>query len=438
MYATQQMLFFCYVGIKALLFVPAPNIHFETRCNAAQFVDLENLIGSLHTYAPDYGHLNVRDTGLTTGQRMLLGKYQNIRIISAKHIQVETMWKVNVTDEFLVINSTLCSRYNQGRHPHIDSIRKRLSLAIVLPFIQDQVNKLIHRLKLDDIYPPCRNQTDSIDLIFYHNKESHSTLDQQIQQFNYKHRCYTNIRYIAASLSAQEDQYPLGSAIMWKKLFIQEQGSNLSLRSYGYTYFFLMEPDVRPIRSYWLDAIVDQITNGHSIQSYRPSKWWMIGSIYRGFEPIEIHFLHINGNALYHLSSSLITFIEQVSVEYPFRSNQSFGYDLDLFSYLLKNMDKGKHLWHKFHFSELIQNCWRTGCNDTGAEFTLNNPNTYLIHGSKFIKNVSQSVAKKAPESTSSNIYPFVLVPAWISLSCYIWKKSKYHRRRFRLGWIFK
>jgi len=37
--------------------------------------------------------------------------------------------------------------------------------------------------------------------------------------------------------------------------------------------FFLIEPDTRPIRSYWLDAIVGQITNGHNRESYISTKW---------------------------------------------------------------------------------------------------------------------------------------------------------------------
>jgi hypothetical protein len=70
MHAAHQMLFFCRVDINAILFISAPSSQFETHCDSAQFADLENVIGSLHTYVPDYGHLNVRDTGLTTGQRI--------------------------------------------------------------------------------------------------------------------------------------------------------------------------------------------------------------------------------------------------------------------------------------------------------------------------------------------------------------------------------
>ncbi|CAF4129880.1 unnamed protein product [Rotaria sordida] len=106
----------------------------------------------------------------------------------------------------------------------------------------------------------------------------------------------------------------------------------------------------------------------------------MIGSLYRGFQSLGQNYLHINGNALYHLSLSFILFLQYVSYEYPYDSKQSSGYDLDLFLYLFKHIDKGKKFWHKFQFSDFIQNCWHTGCNEMNEEFLYNNPNTYLIH----------------------------------------------------------
>jgi hypothetical protein len=184
----------------------------------------------------------------------------------------------------------------------------------------------------------------------------------------------------------------MGSAIMWKKLFL----SSFSLRTHGgYTHFFLMEPDTRPIRSYWLDAIVEKITNGHPRESYLTTKWWMMGSIYRGTKSIGNHFLHINGNALYHLTFDLIQFIESVSIEYPYHSEKSRGYDLDLFFYLLNHIDQAKNLWHKFQFTDLIQNCWHTSCNDKTQEFVHNNPNTYLIHGDTIQENKHENPLKR-------------------------------------------
>jgi hypothetical protein len=375
---------------------------FETRSTASQFMDLENLIGSLHTYVLTEGHLIVRNMGLTNGQQKLLKRYENVQIISSTFPESENIRTINVHHELILINNTLYDRDNQGKYNYINSIRKQFYLAVVIPFIDTQLNQIINQLNMNEFYSPCQNRSNSIDLIFYHNKKNISSLEKNLSQLNYLKQCYRDIYYIAADLSEKENRYPIGSANMWKKLFINEQFNTVSLRSRGYTHFFLMEPDTRPIRSYWLDAIVEKITNGHSRESYISTKWWITGSIYRGSEPIGNDFLHINGNALYHLSLDFVSFIENVSHEYPYHSDKSMGYDLDLFLYLFQHIDIAKNVWHKFQFTDLIQNCWHTSCNDTDMEFLNNNPSTYLIHGYK----IQQSQRK----STSHRLYYIVLI----------------------------
>jgi len=390
-------------------------LKFETSSNASQFIDLENLIGSFHTYTPSSSHLFVRDIGLTNGQQKLLERYENIQIIPLTYIHSKPIQKINVYHEFILINNTLSSRNNQGKYIFTNSIRKKFFLAIIIPFIEDQLNQIENQLNTNTLYPPCRNHSNSIDLIFYSNKKT-------INQLNYSNECYQNIYYISADLSEDENRYPIGSANMWKKLFINEQTNPISLRARGYTHFFLMEPDTRPIRSYWLDAIVEKITNGHNRESYISTKWWMIGSIYRGSVPIENHFLHINGNALYHLSLDFIEFIENVSIEYPYNSKKSLGYDLDIFLYLFKHIDQAKNLWHKFLFDDFIQNCWHSGCNDTNIEFIHNNPNTYLIHGNKI-----QQIQQIQQKNSLKKFYYIVLLGL---IFLVIISRFRHYRRR--------
>jgi hypothetical protein len=357
--------------------------------------------------------------GLTDGQQKLLKRYENIHIISSTDIQSNDVQKIDVNHEFVLINDILYDRYNEGKYFFISSIRKQFYLAIVIPFIESQRNKIF----AEKFYSPCRNHSNSIDLIFYSNQKNFT-------QFNYSNQCYENIYYISIDLSEEDNRYPIGSAIMWKKLFV----SSFSLRTRGYTHFFLMEPDTRPIRSYWLDAIVEQITNGHSRESYLMTKWWIMGSIYRGSIPIENRFLHINGNALYHLTFDLIQFIENVSMEYPYRSKKSMGYDLDLFSYLFKHIDQAKNHWHKFQFTDFIQNCWHTSCNDTNQEFVSNNPNTYLVHGYK--------VEENKHENPSKRVYYIILLGlVFVIVRCYrqrFYCKRNYFdvfKRRSLLRW---
>ena len=368
------LIIYCIPGRKSFI------LKFETSSNASQFNDLENLIGSFHSYTPVSSLLFVRNKGLTDGQKKLLRRYENIHIVSSTYIQTEEIENIDVDQEFMLMNETLSRRRNRGNYLFTHAIRKQFYLAIVIPFIESQRNQI----NSHQVYSACRNRSKSIDLIFYSNQKIFS-------HFNYSNQCYTNIHYLSADLSEEENRYPIGSANMWKRLFL---GSS-SLRTRGYTHFFLMEPDTRPIRPYWLDAIVAQITNGHPLESYISTNWWISGSIYRGSEAIGNDFLHINGNALYHLTFALIQFIENVSIEYPYDSAKSMGYDLDLFLYLFQHVDQAKTLWHKFRFIDLIQNCWHTGCNDTNEEFLSNNPNTYLIHGYKIADDKRDNHSKK-------------------------------------------
>lgn len=398
-----KILYFYIISIDIIVLVHSFVLKFETSCNSSEFVDLENLIGSLHRYTPNDFILDVRDMGLTAGQRKLLKLYQNIEVISPAQKQKENATIINVKNEFFLKNKTLYYHSTNGKHNYIDSIRKRFYLAVVIPFIQSQFINLINQLNLEKNYIPCRNKLYPVDLIFYHNEKSSSILDHQVRQLNYHHSCFKNIRVFAGDLSEKENPYPIGSAIMWKKLFINEQFNNISLRYHGYTHFFLMEPDTRPIRSYWLDAVIEQIIHGHDREAYISTQWWMTGSVYRGFQSIGQYFFHINGNALYHLSSSFIRFIEAFSRDCLLESQRLFGYDLGLFIYLFKNVDEGKKFWHKFQFSDFIQNCWHTSCNETNIEFLYENPNTYLIHGNKI-----ETTTVKPPASASNRNLLFI------------------------------
>lgn len=59
----------------------------------------------------------------------------------------------------------------------------------------------------------------------------------------------------------------------------------------------------KPIQSFWLYAIYDQIIEQRS-DPYFSTSWWILGSLYRGTKMIGSNYAHINGNALYQLSSN--------------------------------------------------------------------------------------------------------------------------------------
>ncbi len=156
------MLYSYVISLNIILFVHSIILKFETSCNSSEFIDLENLIGSLHRYAPNCGHLFVRDMGLTNGQRKLLNRYENIQIISSKYKQKENITIIDVKNEFILLNKQLYNRFNKGKYNYIDFIRKRFYLAIVIPFIENQLNNLIKQLELHEIYFQFQNLSNSI------------------------------------------------------------------------------------------------------------------------------------------------------------------------------------------------------------------------------------------------------------------------------------
>ena len=393
-------------------------INLETSSNVSQFVHLENLIGSVHRYAPKYVHIFVRDMGLSKVQHMLLKRYQNVKVVSSTYIIPGRTRYMDVDNELILIDGKYDERRGNGELPYVDSIRKRLRLAIVVPFVRSQISTLVLQLNLSTFYTACKNLSASVDLIFYHNEGQHSSLHTMVHQIEYVNKCYRKIRYIAVNLTAEKNWYPLGSFVMWQKLFMYDEDNDLSLRAQGYTHFFLMEPDTRPIRQFWIDAIINEITNAQHRKIYFATNWWMSGSVYRGTKLIGQRFLHINGNALYHLSSSFISHIQSFSRDYMTGENLQYGYDLALFSFLLDNQKLGKRFWHKFRFSDFIQNCWHTGCegsdNFNNTQFILNNPDTYLIHG----RFQEEADPEQPPSYIKRTLLPCVLLIFFILWHC--------------------
>jgi hypothetical protein len=376
------------VAIVGLFKPTAPS--FETISNASQFVSLENLIGSLHHYASEDAQLFVRDMGLTNGQRLLLARYRNVQVIPATYKISENTRSIRVENELISFDDIFAERRANGDLLYVDSIRKQFRLAVIIPFIRSQVDHLTNHLSRSDIYLPCKSRYDSVDLIFYHNEALYSSLEAIVRQIKFVNKCYQNILFLAANLADHQNHYLIDTNSMWLQLLLETENSVVALRTLGYTHFFFMKLDTIPIRSFWLDAIVRQITGVYCEKSYCVTDWWMSGSIHGDSNPIDQRSLYINGNALYHLSSNFIAFVQLFSRTYLSKSDPLIGCDLAIFLFLFNNTILTKQLWHKFRFSDFIQNCGRSSCQGTTQyneeQFVLNNPHTFLIHNSRLQK----------------------------------------------------
>ena len=390
---------------------------YRTISNATQFYALENLIGSIHSDSSIDTQTYVIDAGLTRSQRRLLSLYRNVTVIPIASL--------SSNDSYLSITNRLqMSRHDKQsiyrirsipiwvqEWPHIDAIRKRLRLAIVIPLIHSQLSSLVIQFNRSEIYQPCRSKKNDIDLIIYHNEKSQSPIELKIQQIIHDFRsliqsCYGRVRIFAADLVGSNDTYAMGSAIMWKKLI--DDSDALSLRSFGYTHFFLMETDTMPIQSFWLDAIYDQIIEQRS-DPYFSTSWWILGSLYRGTKTIGSNYAHINGNALYLPSPlNFVLFVKFFWTFYEQASPQ--GYDYALHGLFHRDEAKPMSIWkfiaHRFRYSDFIQNRWHDDIYINHSYFVMQYPQTFLIHvGSHwFEKSITENSTVPIPKTMLTHI----------------------------------
>ena len=369
--------------IVAIALIKPITSSFETTCNTSQFVSLENLIGSLHHHASEDAQLFVRDMGLTTGQRSLLSRYQNVQIILPSYKISESVRSIHVEDE-LISDDVFARRRANGGLLYVDSIRKRYRLAVVIPFTHTQMNDLKTQLYLSEVYLPCKSRYNSVDLIFYHNEPPFSLLETTARQIRFTNKCFQNILFLAANLTDHQNHVLPDISAMWLKLLLETKNNGIALRTLGYTHFFFVEPHTVPLRSFWLDTIVRQVTKAYCDNLYCTTDWWMLGSIHYNLNPIDQRFFYIDGNALYNLSPNFIAFLQSFSHAHLSKTASPNGHDIAIFSFLFNNTDLFTRLWHKFRFSDFLWSCGRPNCLKTAQNvekhFLANNPQTFLMH----------------------------------------------------------
>jgi hypothetical protein len=189
--------------------------------------------------------------------------------------------------------------------------------------------------------------------------------------------CFPNgnqLDVITYEFNKSNDQHVLGARLMFEHVLSKNHTLLKEAR-----FVFYMEPDTRPIRSNWLAALENEIGLG--------SSFWMKGSIFRGKQNFKDSYVpnkyHINGNAIYNLGDDrLAQFYFKTLRPFIEKHGDSLNaYDTDFFEYLmdLANHAHVRHIAHKFHFSDFIQNLWQQEY--SVQEMRANNPETYLIHG---------------------------------------------------------
>lgn len=186
--------------------------------------------------------------------------------------------------------------------------------------------------------------------------------------------------YKDVRLDARDDSYINGARLMFEHVVCGQLDA-------GMRKVLLMEPDMRPVRPHWLLKLHAEARHG--------DVFWVKGSVYRGNSSHLVSssrvreyrpaYTHINGNALYSLGDSgFCEFYRRVRQYVVAKHGDSYAaYDTDMAEYLMDsaNWDAARHHFHRFVFTDVIQNMWHTDY--SLLDMVSAHPNTYLVHGGR-------------------------------------------------------
>ncbi|PJF20072.1 Glutathione S-transferase omega-like 2 [Paramicrosporidium saccamoebae] len=245
-------------------------------------------------------------------------------------------------------------------------------LALVVPFIADELPTIERNFAVWAKHSPCTTNLP-VDLVFYFNSDyaRHPHILPRLRALSVP-SCFRRTQYLMANLPQAEDTYPLGASLMFFKAM--EIPSLVD----GYRYMYWMEADQQPCRTGWLDALYRTAIN-------HPG-FWMIGSIVRDGQASTTYYSfadHLNGNALYRLDDPQFhTFLARVQEEFS-KNKGRFLSAFDIAIYLVArhtlSFNEYARTKHRFQYSDLMQNMYRTAANIT--TICDANPSTYFVHG---------------------------------------------------------
>jgi len=218
-----------------------------------------------------------------------------------------------------------------------------------------------------------------VDFLFYYHKDylmsPHKTRIDGLISYVRSLKVFNTVNVISAGLDGYMDTYPLGPSNMFFNLFL----STPLLEDKGYNFLFWMEPDCHPVRNGWLTQLYSA--------AVRNGPFWMLGSARRGEydlpKDLEYAKNHMNGNAIYRLDDpNFRAYVEAVHEDFDQELKlymRSFDIALHIFRRKLRPKYRQTELLHRFLYTDLIHNYWRTAV--SVAEILERFPVTYLVHG---------------------------------------------------------
>jgi len=274
-------------------------------------------------------------------------------------------------------------------------------LAVVVPHMQKEMKDIIHTFTSKDVRI-CKGNERGIfsnfvvDLVLYSTKRTFDP-NRVREEFGEAAGCFRNIVTMLCPLSDTHDQYIHAPPLMWYELIRGRDSSSVvsKFMRENYDYMFLMESDVTPVRSRWVEGLVDTI-RAATYSQHPDAQWWVMGNT--GFHtvggpsnPEDAYApsrVHINGNAVYRLGDSAFeSYVENVFNRFMFGTNFQAVccYDAALFEYLMEKRERIALHMHRFRFSNFIWNIQKHWVRDVeyrNAYLTGNFPvSVYFIHG---------------------------------------------------------
>jgi len=325
-------------------------------------------------------------------------------------------------------------------------------IALLRPFSSKRASSLVESFDIWDEFPPCREK-DTTEIVIndqqyeihiilsYSQSYSSSTaadnsttyLIENFQNYAWSRKCISSIRRIETGIPPGEDLYnpaEAGSNRMWVNgpnlQFLNSIEAIQAEEGGSFDYVVLMESDVIPVRHFWLDILLNEI----SLESESAGGFAIIGSKFAGTAwdsfrsnlPLAL-LNHMNGNAVYNLRHPLFHFLlihlrkEQSRSE----AHHSIPYDYRISQILLEGF-----LGEKPDLAPAIVDQWKI---DNGKTEITNNKKEFRsawdsfgvyngvasVRESKVIKNFSgcNLLQRHIDESESSLIHGAKVFHGW-------------------------
>ena len=192
-------------------------------------------------------------------------------------------------------------------------VRSNVLLDVVRPFHIREVQALITSFEKWVLYPPCdvskvqmHGRTLTLWSSSFLSREDTEEVAQKIKNDNTWHECFTFVIFDSPDLTPEEDVYNDDqNSLTWNAGPNIQFYEYIARHKYAQRPFVLVEPDTYPTQFGWLE-LLEKETNARSPfaimgTTYNGHKWDAI----KNYIPLEL-LTHLNGNAIYNLSSPLL------------------------------------------------------------------------------------------------------------------------------------